>query len=76
LRVEHDAKADGSRLRVIYVASPIDDTGPKSVPDEESLRAAYLDAPGVTLRWTSLIDDAGDIVASDDQGFSVILKPQ
>ncbi len=42
LRVEHHAQGDGARMRVIYVASPIDDTMPKSVPDEESLRAAYL----------------------------------
>jgi ADP-ribose pyrophosphatase YjhB (NUDIX family) len=42
LRVEHHAQADGARMRVIYIASPIDDTEPKSVPDEESLRAAYL----------------------------------
>jgi phosphatase NudJ len=42
LRVEHDPQADGARLRVIYLASPIDDTAPKSVADDESLRAAYL----------------------------------
>ena len=42
LRVEHHAQRDSARMRVIYIASPIDDTEPKSVPDEESLRAAYL----------------------------------
>ncbi|CAN5653604.1 hypothetical protein BH11MYX1_BH11MYX1_36340 [soil metagenome] len=42
LRVEHHAQGDGARMRVFYVASPIDDTQPKSIPDEESLRAAYL----------------------------------
>ena len=42
LRVEHTPLSDGSaRLRVIFVASPLDDRPPKSTPDEHSLAAAW-----------------------------------
>ncbi len=42
LRVEHSPSAAGARLRVVYLAEPIDDTPPKSVPDEESLGATWV----------------------------------
>jgi phosphatase NudJ len=42
LRVEHTPTATTARVRVIFVASPLDDTAPKSVPDEESLQARWL----------------------------------
>jgi phosphatase NudJ len=43
LRVEHTPMVGGSaRLRVIFAARPADDTAPKSVPDDESLRAAWV----------------------------------
>lgn len=42
LRIEHAAAPSGSRVRVIFLATPRDDTPPKSVADEESLRAAWL----------------------------------
>jgi len=42
LRVEHTPSATGSRVRVMFTGSPIDDTPPKSVADDESLGAAYL----------------------------------
>ena len=42
LRVEHTPSPTGARVRVLFVGSPIDDTPPKSVPDEESLGAAWL----------------------------------
>jgi ADP-ribose pyrophosphatase YjhB (NUDIX family) len=42
LRVEHAPSATGARVRVIYIASPADDSAPKSVPDDESLGAAWL----------------------------------
>lgn len=43
LRVEHSPHPDGSaRLRVVYVARPADQTPPKSLPDEESLGAAWV----------------------------------
>ncbi len=40
LRVEHSPGRTAARLRVVFLAEPIDDTPPKSVPDEESLEAA------------------------------------
>jgi 8-oxo-dGTP pyrophosphatase MutT (NUDIX family) len=42
LRIEHAAAPSGSRVRVIFLATPRDDTPPKSVADEESLQAAWL----------------------------------
>jgi 8-oxo-dGTP pyrophosphatase MutT (NUDIX family) len=42
LRVEHSPDAAGSRLRVVFVAEPMDDTPLKSVPDDESLGAAWV----------------------------------
>jgi 8-oxo-dGTP pyrophosphatase MutT (NUDIX family) len=42
LHIEHGAAPTGSRVRVIYAATPRDDTPPKTVADEESLRAAWL----------------------------------
>jgi ADP-ribose pyrophosphatase YjhB (NUDIX family) len=42
LRVEHATSPTGARVRVIYVASPTDDTVPKAIPDAESLGAAWL----------------------------------
>ena len=43
IRVEHSPSYDGSsRVRLIFVARPMDDTSPKSQPDEESLGAAWV----------------------------------
>jgi phosphatase NudJ len=42
LRVEHTPGLNGSRLRVVFLAEPLDDTPPKTVPDEESLGAAWV----------------------------------
>lgn len=42
LRIEHSPASQSSRLRVIYLAEPADDTAPKSVPDEESLGAEWV----------------------------------
>jgi len=43
LRVEHSPGPDATaRLRVLYVARPIDDTPPKQQPDSDSLRAAWV----------------------------------
>ncbi|MFO0825836.1 MAG: NUDIX hydrolase [Gemmataceae bacterium] len=42
LRVEHSPLDFGSRMRVIFVAEPTDDTPPKSVSDSESLEAAWV----------------------------------
>ncbi len=50
LRVEHAPSSTGSRVRVIYVASPTDDTAPKCVPDQESLCAAWLTLDEIRTR--------------------------
>jgi phosphatase NudJ len=43
LRVEHSPDVGGNaRLRVVFAGRPINDTAPKSVPDDESLRAAWV----------------------------------
>jgi phosphatase NudJ len=42
LRIEHAATDAGARVRVLFTGTPIDDTPPKSEPDEESLRADWL----------------------------------
>ncbi|HVK73242.1 MAG TPA: NUDIX hydrolase [Kofleriaceae bacterium] len=41
-RIEHVPGPNGSRVRIIFAASPRDDSAPKSVADEESLRADWL----------------------------------
>lgn len=42
LRIEHSPAQSTSRMRIIYLAEPADDTKPKSVPDEESLGAEWV----------------------------------
>src|ERR1041384_762570 len=42
LRVGHAPGEASARIRVIFLGSPLDDTEPKTVPDDESLGAAYL----------------------------------
>lgn len=41
LRVEH-TPGDGVRMRVLFTGTPIDDTEPKTMADDESLGAAWL----------------------------------
>lgn len=47
LRIEHTplfvGEQSAARVRVIFAGRPQDDTPPKSVPDEESLRAGWFD---------------------------------
>lgn len=42
LRVEHTPAKGGSRIRVIFLARPADDTQPKLFPDEHSLEARWV----------------------------------
>jgi phosphatase NudJ len=42
IRIEHTPSPAGARMRVVFLAEPVDDTPPKSVPDEESLEAAWV----------------------------------
>ena len=41
LRVEH-TPGDGVRMRILFTGTPIDDTEPKTMADDESLGAAWL----------------------------------
>ena len=50
LRVEHTPGTSSARVRVIFIGSPIDDTAPRTVPDEESLGAAYLTLDEIRAR--------------------------
>ena len=57
LRIEHAVQPDGTRMRVLFTGSPIDDTPPKTVADEESLGAAWLtleEIRGLKLRGGEL----------------------
>lgn len=42
LRIEHSPHPEYTRVRVIFVARPVDNTPPKSWPDEESLEAGWF----------------------------------
>ena len=42
LRVEHAARENDVRMRVLFTGTPIDDTPPKTTADDESLGAAWL----------------------------------
>jgi phosphatase NudJ len=45
LRLEHTPVPGGARVRAIFLAEPTDNREPKSVPDEESLEAAWVSLP-------------------------------
>lgn len=59
LKIEHTPRRGGTRVRVIFLARPADDTPPKSVADSESLRAAW-----VTLEELQTLPLRGDEVAT------------
>lgn len=42
LRIEHSPESEGARLRVIFLAEPIDDTPPKQFPDSQSMQARWV----------------------------------
>ena len=42
LRIEHTPSGSGARVRVVFLATPRDDTPPKAVADDESLQARWL----------------------------------
>lgn len=45
LRLEHTPVHRGARVRAIFLGEPMDGTPPKSVPDAESLGAAWVSLP-------------------------------
>lgn len=50
LRVEHSPGENSARVRVIFLGSPLDDTAPRTTPDDESLGAAYLTLDEIRAR--------------------------
>lgn len=53
LRIERSYAGKSQRLRVIFVATPLDDAPPKSTADEESLQAGWFapeEIEGLSLR--------------------------
>lgn len=53
LRIEHTPRADGARLRVVFLGEPADDTPPKTRPDDDSLEARWVsleELDGLPLR--------------------------
>jgi len=50
LRVEHTPGTNSARVRVIFIGSPIDAAAPRTVPDDESLGAAYLTLDEIRAR--------------------------
>ena len=45
LRLEHSPLGREARVRAIFLAEPLDDTPPKSWPDDESLQAEWVALP-------------------------------
>jgi 8-oxo-dGTP pyrophosphatase MutT (NUDIX family) len=50
LRIEHVPSDSGARVRVLFAGTPIDDTPPKTVADDESLGAAWLTLDEIRAR--------------------------
>ena len=60
VRIEHSPRPDGhSRVRVLFVASPLGAAEPKQAADEHSLRAAWFSLPEISslpLRGAEVVD--------------------
>ena len=80
LRVEHTPRPDGSaRLRVFFLAHPIDDTPPKSVPDAESQGAAWMrldELDGLTLRGDEVREVLAFVCAGGVAAPLALLQPE
>lgn len=48
LRIEHTLVRNGARVRAVFLAEPTADIQPKSIPDDESLGAAWVSLPELT----------------------------
>jgi 8-oxo-dGTP pyrophosphatase MutT (NUDIX family) len=48
LRIEHQAHKAASRMRIIFIASPIDDTLPRRTPNEHTLSAGWFSLQEMT----------------------------
>ena len=65
-RVQHTVLSRGSRLRCVFVGRPIDDTPPKTKPDEHSLHAGWFsidELAHVPLRGEEVRDMLGYIAS-------------
>lgn len=66
IRLEHSPSVQGARVRIILSAKPIDDTPPKSKPDEESLGAGWFTLDQMRrlpLRGSDVLDVCGYLQA-------------
>jgi 8-oxo-dGTP pyrophosphatase MutT (NUDIX family) len=66
LRIEHSPVAASARMRVIFLARPIDDTPPKSLADAESLAARWVtldELSGLPLRGDEVAELFGAVLA-------------
>jgi phosphatase NudJ len=71
LRVEHSPTADsGARCRVFFIATPADDTAPRTTPNEESLGAAWV-ALRELGRYPLRGDEVRDVLRYVDEGGAV-----
>lgn len=64
LRVEHTPGSSNARVRVLFTAHPVDDTPPKSLPDEHTLGAAWVtldDLASLPLRGAEVERVLGEV---------------
>jgi len=70
LRIEHTPGVGATRVRVFFVARPLDDTPPKSVADEHSLGARWVtldEMRALPLRG----DEVGEVLTAVHAGAAV-----
>lgn len=70
IRVEHTVHNFGARVRVLYLAEPISDVAPKSIPDEESLGAEWVKLRDLGL-YALRGDDVREIFQYVDGGGTI-----
>jgi phosphatase NudJ len=64
LRVEHSPRGETARMRVVFLAEPAADVPPKSVPDEDSLGAAWVhpdELDAYALRGPDVVELLGHV---------------
>lgn len=70
IRVEHTPSHGGMRVRVLFTGSPVDDRPPRTVPDEESLGAAWVGL-GELHRYPLRGDEVRDVLRYVEEGGTV-----